>query len=102
MSQNCSNTRNFHVDIADLRTLARAGRREIIRQRHRSKSDTPRPRNDNKNKGRRLWDEAVCAALGWDAEWMAGLRHLLHREPHVCGVGRGRLWMRSAPRCGKI
>ena len=38
---------------------------------------------------RRLWDEAVCAALGWDAEWMAGLRRLLHREPHVCGVGRG-------------
>jgi len=38
---------------------------------------------------RRLWDEAVCTALGWDAEWMAGLRRLLHREPHVCGVGRG-------------
>ncbi|MYD92853.1 MAG: hypothetical protein F4Y02_04010, partial [Chloroflexi bacterium] len=38
---------------------------------------------------RRLWDEAVCAALGWDAEWMDGLRRLLHREPHVCGVGRG-------------
>ena len=38
---------------------------------------------------RGLWDEAVCAALGWDAEWMAGLRRLLHREPHVCGVGRG-------------
>ena len=38
---------------------------------------------------RRLWDEAVCEALGWDQDETARLRHLLHREPHVSGYGRG-------------
>ena len=36
---------------------------------------------------RRLWDEAVADALGWDAEYLAHLRQLLHREPHVRGLG---------------
>ena len=36
---------------------------------------------------RRIWDDAVADALGWDKDWLAGLRHLLHREPHVRGLG---------------
>jgi len=36
---------------------------------------------------RRLWDETVCDTLGWDRDWMRELRHLLHREPHVRGMG---------------
>lgn len=36
---------------------------------------------------RRVWDDAVADALGWDKDWLAGLRHLLHREPHVRGLG---------------
>ena len=38
---------------------------------------------------RRLWDEAVAEAMGWDPDELSRLRHLLHREPHVCGVGYG-------------
>ena len=38
---------------------------------------------------RRLWDEAVAEAMGWDADELSRLRHLLHREPHVCGIGYG-------------
>ena len=36
---------------------------------------------------RRLWDEAVAEAMGWDADELADLRHLLHNEPHVRGLG---------------
>ncbi len=36
---------------------------------------------------RRLWDEAVAEAMGWDADELSRLRHLLHREPHVSGLG---------------
>ncbi|MYJ21672.1 MAG: hypothetical protein F4100_13160 [Rhodothermaceae bacterium] len=36
---------------------------------------------------RRLWDEAVATALGWDLEEFSKLRHLLHREPFVRGFG---------------
>ncbi len=36
---------------------------------------------------RRLWDEAVAEAMGWDADELARLRHLLHQEPHVRGLG---------------
>ena len=36
---------------------------------------------------RRLWDEAVAEAMGWDAEELARLRGLLHMEPHVRGLG---------------
>ena len=36
---------------------------------------------------RRLWDEAVAEAMGWDAEHLARLRYLLHQEPHVLGLG---------------
>ena len=38
---------------------------------------------------RRLWDEAVAEAMGWDAEHLAHLRNLLHQEPHVRGLGYG-------------
>ena len=38
---------------------------------------------------RRLWDEAVAEAMGWDADELAHLRHLLHQEPHVRGLGYG-------------
>ena len=36
---------------------------------------------------RRLWDEAVAEAMHWDADELSRLRHLLHREPHVRGLG---------------
>ena len=36
---------------------------------------------------RRLWDEAVAKAMGWDPDELERLRLLLHREPHVCGMG---------------
>jgi hypothetical protein len=36
---------------------------------------------------RRLWDEAVAEAMGWDPDELSRLRHLLHREPHVRGLG---------------
>ena len=36
---------------------------------------------------RRLWDEAVADAMNWDAAELARLRHLLHNEPHVRGLG---------------
>ena len=38
---------------------------------------------------RRLWDEAVAEAMGWDAAELAQLRNLLHQEPHVRGLGYG-------------
>jgi len=38
---------------------------------------------------RRLWDEAVAEALGWDAAELTRLRLLLHKEPHVRGLGYG-------------
>ena len=36
---------------------------------------------------RRLWDEAVADAMGWDPDELARLRNLLHQEPHVRGLG---------------
>ena len=38
---------------------------------------------------RRLWDEAVAEAMGWDADELERLRLLLHQEPHVRGLGYG-------------
>ena len=38
---------------------------------------------------RRLWDEAVAEAMDWDAVELSLLRHLLHQEPHVRGLGYG-------------
>ena len=36
---------------------------------------------------RRVWDEAVAQALGWEAADLTRLRQLLHQEPHVRGLG---------------
>ena len=36
---------------------------------------------------RRIWDDTVADAFGWDKDWLAGLRQLLHQEPHVRGLG---------------
>ena len=36
---------------------------------------------------RRLWDEAVARAMAWDLAELSRLRHLLHNEPHVRGLG---------------
>ena len=36
---------------------------------------------------RRLWDQAVVDAMGWDAQELAHLRELLNNEPHVRGLG---------------
>ena len=36
---------------------------------------------------RRLWDEAVTRAMAWDPAELSRLRHLLHNEPHVRGLG---------------
>ena len=38
---------------------------------------------------RRQWDAAVAEALGYDETHLTRLRHLLHREPHVRGLGYG-------------
>jgi len=36
---------------------------------------------------RRLWDEAVAEAMGWDLQELTRLRNLLNDEPHVRGLG---------------
>ena len=36
---------------------------------------------------RRLWDEAVAEAMGWNADELTHLRDLLNSEPHVRGLG---------------
>ncbi len=38
---------------------------------------------------RRIWDEAVAEAMGWDVAELTRLRLLLHQEPHVRGLGYG-------------
>jgi len=38
---------------------------------------------------RQIWDQAVCAAMGWETGRLDGLRQLLHREPCVSGAGYG-------------
>ena len=42
---------------------------------------------DGECKVRRLWDEAVAKAMGWDADELHYLRNLLNKEPHVYGLG---------------
>ena len=50
--------------------------------------DTEVPQfRDGECEVRRLWDEAVADAMGWDPEELARLRNLLHNEPHVRGLG---------------
>jgi len=52
-----------------------------------SDMDVPQFR-DGECEVRRLWDEAVAMALGWDQDWLSELRQLLHDEPNVRGLGR--------------
>ena len=47
------------------------------------------PYRDGECEVRRLWDEAVAEAMGWDAAELTRLRLLLHQEPHVRGLGYG-------------
>ena len=47
---------------------------------------------------RRLWDEAVAEAMGWDADELARLRLLLYQEPHVRGLGYGQYADEMGPR----
>ncbi len=42
---------------------------------------------DTESEVRILWDEAVAEAIDMDADYLAHLRNLLHREPHVRGLG---------------
>ena len=54
--------------------------------------DMPVPQfrdGDSQSEVRALWDEAVAKALGWDSAELGELRRLLHREPHVRGLGYG-------------
>ena len=44
---------------------------------------------DGECEARRLWDEAVAEAMGWDPAELERLRLLLHQEPHVRGLGYG-------------
>ena len=53
----------------------------------RTKNMTVPQFRDGECEVRRLWDEAVAEAMGWDADELARLRHLLHKEPHVRGLG---------------
>ena len=42
---------------------------------------------DGKYNVRKLWDEAVAKVLGRCSDELDELRLLLHKEPHVCGIG---------------
>ena len=44
---------------------------------------------DGETEARRLWDQAVCDALGWNRDEIGHLRKRLHEEPHVRGLGYG-------------
>ena len=50
--------------------------------------DAPVPQfRDGECEVRAQWDAAVADALGWDAVELSRHRALLHREPHVRGLG---------------
>ena len=53
---------------------------------HTKNMDVPQFR-DGECDVRCLWDEAVAKAMNWDADELTRLRHLLHKEPHVRGLG---------------
>ena len=55
----------------------------------RTKDNTVPQFGDGECEVRRLWDEAVADAMRWDPDELSHLRLLLHREPHVSGVGYG-------------
>ena len=71
-------------NIADTRI------REILTDCWERTKDTEVPQfSDGECEVRRLWDEAVAKAMGWDAAELTRLRLLLHAEPHVRGLGYG-------------
>ena len=65
-----------------------AHRRDILADcwEHTKEMQVPQFR-DGECEVRRLWDEAVAEAMGWDADELARLRNQLHNEPHVRGLG---------------
>ena len=71
-------------DIKDIRI------RQILADCWERTKDTEVPQfRDGECEVRRLWDEAVAEAMGWDPAELSHLRHLLHQEPHVRGLGYG-------------
>ena len=75
-----------NIRIPDVRNDARI--RQILADCWEQTKDMVVPQfRDGECAVRRLWDEAVAAALGWDARELARLRGLLHQEPHVRGLG---------------
>ena len=71
-------------DLKDART------RQILADRRERTKDTDVPQfRDGECEVRRLWDEGVAEAMGWDATELACLRHMLHQEPHVRSIGYG-------------
>ncbi len=62
-------------------------REPLVRCWERTKNMEVPQYRDGECEVRRLWDEAVAEAMDWDADELARLRHLLHREPHVSGLG---------------
>ena len=76
--------------VAMLDTLAREGIAffAIKEQIWEPTKDTTVPQlRDGECEVRRLWDEAVAEAMGWDVQELARLRGLLNKEPHVRGLG---------------
>ncbi len=68
--------------------VADAGIRRILADCWERTRDIEVPQfRDGECEVRRLWDEAVAEAMGWDAGELARLRQLLHNEPHVRGLG---------------
>ena len=64
--------------------------RQILADCWEATKNTPVPQyREGECEVRRLWDEAVAQAMNWDADELARLRHLLHQEPHVRGLGYG-------------
>ncbi len=70
-------------DIADARV------RQILADCWERTRDMEVPQfRDGECEVRRLWDDAVAEAMGWDAVDLARQRELLNNEPHVRGLGR--------------
>ena len=71
-------------DVADLRI------RSILNNAWEITKDVEVPLfRDGECEVRRIWDEAVAEAMGWDPNELNHLRSLLHQEPHVRGLGYG-------------
>jgi len=78
------------MDNIRIPNIKDAGVRQILADCWERTKDMVVPQfRDGECEVRRLWDEAVAEAMGWDAGELARLRQLLHREPHVSGLGYG-------------